>query len=287
MKADGYGHGAVRSARAALEAGADRLGVALVEEGVELREAGIDAPILVLSEPVPGRGRDGRRAPAHAGRVHRRRDRRAREGGRRPRRARTARACTSRSTPACTASAAAPTTRSSSRAQVVDRPELRARGRVHALRGRRRARQPLHRPSSSHASTRCSPTLPRARPADRHRARVQHRGRDRRGPARATTWCASASASTASRRAARSRAAVELAPGAGGEGARLAREDRCRPATRCRTGCATRPPRDDADRDGADRLRRRRAARAAAARRRGADRAGGGARSRARSRWTS
>jgi alanine racemase len=53
VKADGYGHGAAPIARAALEAGAEWLGVALVEEGVELREAGIDAPVLVLSEPSP------------------------------------------------------------------------------------------------------------------------------------------------------------------------------------------------------------------------------------------
>ena len=38
-------------ARAALEGGATWLAVALVEEGVELREAGIEAPVLVLSEP--------------------------------------------------------------------------------------------------------------------------------------------------------------------------------------------------------------------------------------------
>jgi alanine racemase len=54
VKADGYGHGAVAVGRAAVEAGASGLGVALVEEGVQLREAGIDAPVLVLSEPVPG-----------------------------------------------------------------------------------------------------------------------------------------------------------------------------------------------------------------------------------------
>jgi alanine racemase len=53
VKADGYGHGAVPVARAALEADAIGVGVALVEEGIELRDAGIDAPILVLSEPVP------------------------------------------------------------------------------------------------------------------------------------------------------------------------------------------------------------------------------------------
>lgn len=51
VKADAYGHGAVEVARAAADAGAAWLGVALVEEGVELRQAGIEAPILVLSEP--------------------------------------------------------------------------------------------------------------------------------------------------------------------------------------------------------------------------------------------
>jgi alanine racemase len=53
VKADAYGHGAVPVARAAVASGAVGLGVALVEEGAELREDGIDAPILVLSEPVP------------------------------------------------------------------------------------------------------------------------------------------------------------------------------------------------------------------------------------------
>jgi len=53
VKADGYGHGAVATGRAALDGGAGSLAVALVEEGVQLRDAGIDAPVLVLSEPVP------------------------------------------------------------------------------------------------------------------------------------------------------------------------------------------------------------------------------------------
>ena len=48
VKADAYGHGAVPVAKAALEAGADMLAVAIPEEGIELREAGIAAPILVL-----------------------------------------------------------------------------------------------------------------------------------------------------------------------------------------------------------------------------------------------
>jgi len=51
VKADGYGHGALPVARAALAGGASWLAVALVEEGVALREAGIEAPILLLSEP--------------------------------------------------------------------------------------------------------------------------------------------------------------------------------------------------------------------------------------------
>ena len=51
VKADGYGHGAVRAARAALGGGADCLGVATVDEASELRDAGISAPIQLLSEP--------------------------------------------------------------------------------------------------------------------------------------------------------------------------------------------------------------------------------------------
>ncbi|RSL29634.1 alanine racemase, partial [Salibacterium salarium] len=53
VKADGYGHGAVQTAEAALEAGAEFLGVALLEEAMELREAGINAPILVLGKINP------------------------------------------------------------------------------------------------------------------------------------------------------------------------------------------------------------------------------------------
>ena len=98
VKADGYGHGAIAVSEAAIAAGADWLAVALVEEGAVLRKAGIEAPILLLSQPrladlaavVPvrppglraldgGRRAAGRRRPAS----------RARSPG-----------CTSRSTPA-------------------------------------------------------------------------------------------------------------------------------------------------------------------------------------------
>lgn len=50
VKANGYGHGAVDVAACALDAGAEGLCVALVAEGVALRDAGITSPILVLSE---------------------------------------------------------------------------------------------------------------------------------------------------------------------------------------------------------------------------------------------
>jgi alanine racemase len=53
VKADAYGHGAVRIASAALDAGAAILAVAAVSEGAELRAAGISAPILLLALPLP------------------------------------------------------------------------------------------------------------------------------------------------------------------------------------------------------------------------------------------
>lgn len=48
VKANAYGHGSVETARTMLENGADYLGVAFAEEGIELRRAGITAPILVF-----------------------------------------------------------------------------------------------------------------------------------------------------------------------------------------------------------------------------------------------
>jgi len=53
VKANGYGHGAVQVANAALAGGATGLCVAIVDEGVALRRAGITAPILLLSEQPP------------------------------------------------------------------------------------------------------------------------------------------------------------------------------------------------------------------------------------------
>ena len=54
VKADAYGHGAVKCAQALSEAGVDRFGVALPEEGLELRTAGITQPILCLGGFWPG-----------------------------------------------------------------------------------------------------------------------------------------------------------------------------------------------------------------------------------------
>jgi len=48
VKANGYGHGSVEAALTLLENGAEYLGVAFVEEGLELRKAGINAPLLVF-----------------------------------------------------------------------------------------------------------------------------------------------------------------------------------------------------------------------------------------------
>ena len=58
VKADAYGHGAVPVSRALEEARVDALGVACVAEGLELRQAGIRAPIVVLTGFFPGEEKD-------------------------------------------------------------------------------------------------------------------------------------------------------------------------------------------------------------------------------------
>ncbi len=58
VKADAYGHDLIRTARLELAAGADQLAVAIAEEGIQLREAGVKAPVLVLG----GASADGLRA---------------------------------------------------------------------------------------------------------------------------------------------------------------------------------------------------------------------------------
>jgi len=58
VKADAYGHGAARIAPVLQAAGADLFGVAMVEEGVELRLAGITRPVVVLGGIYPGQEND-------------------------------------------------------------------------------------------------------------------------------------------------------------------------------------------------------------------------------------
>ena len=53
VKANGYGHGAIEVARCALQNGAEILGVARIEEGIQIREAGIEAPILIFGYTHP------------------------------------------------------------------------------------------------------------------------------------------------------------------------------------------------------------------------------------------
>ena len=75
VKADGYGHGAVPVARAAIAGGAAHLGVALAEEGHELRQAGID---VAGDRPVGAGARSHaarRRGQAHSDHLHRARSR--------------------------------------------------------------------------------------------------------------------------------------------------------------------------------------------------------------------
>jgi alanine racemase len=57
VKGNAYGHGSVPVARVAIEAGAWGLGVIGVDEGEELRRAGIEAPILVLGSSTPAMAR--------------------------------------------------------------------------------------------------------------------------------------------------------------------------------------------------------------------------------------
>ncbi|MBC8288180.1 MAG: alanine racemase [Nitrospinae bacterium] len=58
IKADGYGHGALPCARIAVDSGADYLGAGVIEEGIELRESGLDTPTLILGSIFPDEAED-------------------------------------------------------------------------------------------------------------------------------------------------------------------------------------------------------------------------------------
>jgi len=53
VKADGYGHGAIKVAKAALQAGVTRLAIAIIEEGIVLRQKGFTTPIHILGVSAP------------------------------------------------------------------------------------------------------------------------------------------------------------------------------------------------------------------------------------------
>ncbi|MFY9377962.1 MAG: alanine racemase, partial [Peptococcia bacterium] len=53
VKANAYGHGAVKVAQTLSEAGANYFGVAITNEAIQLREAGIDKPILIIGWTPP------------------------------------------------------------------------------------------------------------------------------------------------------------------------------------------------------------------------------------------
>lgn len=58
IKADGYGHGAKKIAQTLLDNGADRFAVAVLDEGIELRQAGFEVPVLILGFTDPERAEE-------------------------------------------------------------------------------------------------------------------------------------------------------------------------------------------------------------------------------------
>jgi alanine racemase len=58
VKANGYGHGAIQVAQCALQNGAASLGVARIEEGIQIRKAGIEVPVLIFGYTDPQRAAD-------------------------------------------------------------------------------------------------------------------------------------------------------------------------------------------------------------------------------------
>ena len=67
VKADAYGHGAVRVAQTLQELGADYLAVSSLDEAMELRAGGIHIPILILGHTPPERVGGSPALPHHAG----------------------------------------------------------------------------------------------------------------------------------------------------------------------------------------------------------------------------
>ena len=178
---------------------------------MELREAGIDAPILVLSEP-PADETDDVVAHDLTPIVYTPAGRRAGEGGRGRRRGASRCRCTSRSTPACTGSAPRPTRRVAlARADRTTRPSSSSRG-VHPP-------AVADEPDDPYTAEQLAAVRRGARRARGGRPRARRcvhaansAGARSTRPARATTWCAAASRSTASRPAPALADVVDLRP---------------------------------------------------------------------------
>ncbi|MBU4259229.1 MAG: alanine racemase, partial [Proteobacteria bacterium] len=58
VKANAYGHGIIEVARQSLENGTEVLGVTNIEEGIRIRKAGINAPVLILSYAPPEQSKE-------------------------------------------------------------------------------------------------------------------------------------------------------------------------------------------------------------------------------------
>ena len=270
---------------AALDAGASWLGVALVEEGVQLRDAGIDAPILVLSEP----------APAAAA------ERSSRTGSRRsctPSRGST-RWPRPSPTPARRTAPGAP----QGRHRHAPR-RLRSRRRGRARRAHRRARAELTLAACcTHLAVADEPddpyTAEQLAPFDacspRSTRGASTRGSCTRRTRPALLACPRARhdlvrvgiGCTASRRAGARRRCRRAAARAVGAGAGLEREDARRAARACRTGCATSSTHAEPHRDRADRATPTACPATSGSSAARCSSAAGAARSRAWSRWTS
>ena len=219
VKADGYGHGSVAVARAALAGGAAMLAVALVEEAVTLREAGIDAPVLLLTEAPPDGIGEFLRDRRDADRLQR--------AGHRPRRRGRGAARTASRRPPEGRHRHAPGRGGLRRRAGARRQRRRVGpafpgGALDALRGRRRSRRRLHRDADRPVRFRrrqrcgrrvaarrcCTPPIPPARSPIR---------------AAGTTSSAAASPATGTHPPCRSGG---CSPGSSGRGRRCARRFR-------------------------------------------------------------
>ena len=212
VKADGYGHGMVASARAAREGGADWLGVATLAEALALREAGDTGPAAVLAHRARERGRSlagvepastSRRTPSAS-------STRSPPPAGRPRPARPAQG-RHRAVPRRRPLADWPDARRASAAEHEQRRPGSGHRRLVALRLQRRARPPRQRRPAAGASTRrsASPTTPACDPRCATSPTPPPRSC---APAAATTSCASASRRTASTPPRRRTTAVGLRP---------------------------------------------------------------------------